>query len=446
MKNFILLSFCVLLINACVSKEDVTGIVTPSPTQIAWADAEIGLFLHLDMNMYEPETFRYEDASTLPSLSLFNPTHLNTDQWLEAAVALGAKYAVLTAKHGTGFTLWPTKYHDYHVGKTPWREGKGDIVADFVASCKKYGVKPGVYYNTGANTLYGSNYQRMEDSAQAVYNKLVINQLTELWTEYGKWFEIWFDGGVMSSEKGGVSEEVKRLVRESQPDAVLFQGPMGFENLVRWVGNEYGVAPYPCWATCDAVTQENGSVVIRGLHGSPDAAYWCPGESDFPIRNKQFMWQKGRDKPFFSLEELMTKYETSVGRNTNMLLGAVIDDTGIIPAADMKLIKEFGNTIRERYGSPLKHTKGKGKTLTIRLPKPVAVSRAILQEDISKGERTLKYKLFGKAEGEWVQLSEGSCIGHKHIEVFEKPIAVSEVKLQIDSAKATPHISNFAIY
>ncbi|MDR1814749.1 MAG: alpha-L-fucosidase, partial [Tannerella sp.] len=182
MKNLTLLSFCVLLINACVSKENETYIVTPSPSQLAWAESEIGLMLHLDMNMYEPETFRYEDASTLPSLSLFNPTQLNTDQWLQAAVSLGAKYAVLIAKHGTGFTLWPTEANDYHVGKTPWRDGKGDIVADFIASCKKYGIKPGVYYNTGANTLYGAQYTRMSDSAQFVYNNVVIKQLTELWT------------------------------------------------------------------------------------------------------------------------------------------------------------------------------------------------------------------------------------------------------------------------
>jgi len=447
MKNSTLFLFCFLLINACVSKEDETRIVTPSSTQLAWAEAEIGLMITLDMNMYEPETFRYEDASTLPSLSLFNPTQLNTDRWIEAAVALGARYAVLIAKHGTGFTLWPTKVNDYHVGKTPWRDGKGDIVADFVASCKKYGVKPGIYYNTGANTLYGAQYKRLSDSAQHVYNNVVIQQLTELWTQYGKWFEIWFDGGVMASEKGGISEEVKRLIREHQPDAVLFQGPMGLNNLLRWVGNENGVAPYPCWATADSVTQENGSVVIRGLHGNPNAAYWCPGETDFPLRTGgQWLWEKGRDKPLFSLNELMTKYETSVGRNTNMLIGAVIDDRGLIPEADVKRLEELGNAIRERYGSPLISTNGKGKTLKIKLPKPIVVNRAVLQEDISKGERTLKYKLFGKTDSEWVQLSEGSCIGHKHIDVFKQPLKVTEVKLQIDSAKATPHIANFAIY
>ncbi|MDE7152531.1 MAG: alpha-L-fucosidase [Candidatus Amulumruptor sp.] len=58
--------------------------------------------------------------------SNFNPTQLDTDQWLEAASKLGARYAVLVAKHCSGFSLWPAAMHDYSVKKSPWKGDEGD--------------------------------------------------------------------------------------------------------------------------------------------------------------------------------------------------------------------------------------------------------------------------------------------------------------------------------
>jgi alpha-L-fucosidase len=62
----------------------------------------------------------------------------------------------------------------------------------------------------------------------------------------------------------------------------------------------------------------------------------------------------------FPLDELMVKYETSVGRNTNMLLGIVIDDRGLVPDTDIKRIEELGTEIRNRYASPLKSVASEG--------------------------------------------------------------------------------------
>ena len=115
-----------------------------------------------------------------------------------------------------------------------------------------------------------------------------------------------------------------------QPNAIAFQGPSMFENLIRWVGNEDGTAPYPCWATANETTDSDGTVAVKGLHGDPNAKFWCPGEADFPLRwNRAFQggwfWKAGEDDKLFTVEQLMKKYETSVGRNTNMLVGVVID-------------------------------------------------------------------------------------------------------------------------
>ena len=124
-----------------------------------------------------------------------------------AAKAAGATYAVLVAKHCSGFSLWPTKAHPYSVKNTPWRNGQGDIVKDFIASCKKYGLRPGIYASTTAN-----GYLKVDNPGKVVsgdpeeqkkYNEIVKMQLTELWSEYGDLMEVWFDGGVLPPEKGG---------------------------------------------------------------------------------------------------------------------------------------------------------------------------------------------------------------------------------------------------
>ncbi len=442
------LSFSFLL--SCVEKESTT-IVFPSERQITWAQQEVGVLIHFDMPVYKPD-YNFRNWGTHPEATVFNPTELNTDQWLETAQKLGAKYAVLVAKHCSGFSLWPTEAHDYSVKNSPWKDGKGDIVKDFVESCKKYNIKPGIYASTTANGyLYVDNPGLVQEGSpvtQQEYNKIVTRQLTELWSNYGELFEIWFDGGVLSKEQGGA--DVLSLVQQLQPNTIAFQGPYGHPNLVRWVGNEEGVAPYPCWATTDSTTNADGTLVIDGLNGDPFAPFWCPGEADFTLRwNRSFQggwfWTGGQDHMMFTLDELMKKYVTSVGRNTNMLLGIVIDDRGLVPDADVQRIEEYGNEIRKQFGSPFKQTLGKGTEYTIKFNNPTKIDRAIIQEDISKGERILEYVLEGQKENKWITLASGSCIGHKRIEIFE-PQEISQIKLLIKDSKATPHILNFSVF
>ena len=312
----------------------------PTSCQEEWADMEMGVIIHHCMETYHPEIpeDQWKKAGSLMPAESFAPTDENTDQWIGTAAKMGAKYAVLVANHCSGFSLWPTKENDYSMAKSPYRNGQADVVKDFVESCKKYGVRPGLYYSTGCNTHCGINDDEEIDYRSAHYQQyvgMVTRQLTELWSQYGEMFEIWFDGGVVPLETGG--SDILGLLRKYQPNAICFQGPSGHPTNLRWVGNENGCAPIDCWST--AGTGSTGfadtSVDETGI-GRPDGAYWIPAETDMASRKQSalgggWFWQAGEDHLVYTAEELMDTYLTSVGRNSNLLLGMCIDQRGHFP-------------------------------------------------------------------------------------------------------------------
>lgn len=448
----LVLSVLLAVAHAAAAPSPSRPLTVPTPEQTVWAEAELGVIFHFDMPTFVPG-YNWRNWGSHPPASAFNPSALDTDQWIRAAKAMGATYAVLVAKHCSGFSLWPTKAHAYSVANSPYKGGKGDIVAEFVASCKKHGLKPGLYASTTANGyLWADNPGRVQKGGpvtQEEYNRIVETQLTELWTGYGELFEIWFDGGVLSRKEGGA--DVLSLVRRLQPKAVAFQGPHGHPNLVRWVGNEHGTAPYPCWATAGEGTRADGTKeVVGGNTGDPDGTLWCPGEADCTLRHNGsfqggWFWRKGEDHRLFTVPELMRKHETSVGRNTNMLLGIVVDDRGLVPEADVRRMAEFGEALRARYGNPLKTLSGTGRSFEMRLDAPAEIDHAVLQEDIAHGERIRAYELKGCVDGRWETLAKGSCVGHKRIETFA-PRTLTALRLDVTEAVAEPRLRTFSVY
>ncbi len=444
-------AFNLVFLTIDVAKAQKQHTALPTPEQVEWANAEIGVIIHLDINIYAPNTFSYKDKNTLPPLAIFNPSKLNTDQWIQAAKSAGAKYAILTAKHGTGFCLWPTKAHDYHVGNTPLRGGNADIVRDFIKSCKKYGIKPGLYFNTNFNTYYQAGYLPMSDEKRSSYNKAVYMQLKELWSEYGELFEIWFDGGVMSDTKGGIATEVTKLIQMYQPHAILFQGPSSCKNLIRWVGNEDGRAPLPHWSTTDFTTSSSGKEEIIGLTGKPDGKIWCPGEADFPNRKKTawnggWLWHSNQEEHLFSTEELLDRYYTSVGRNANMLIGMAIDTSGRFPDADALIFKQFGKKISHIFNKPLAETKGEGQVIELVITDtPCMINHIIIQEEIAFGEQIRAYRIESLNKGQWSVVCEGSTVGHKRIHKIANT-ETNKIRVIITKCTANPLIKNLSVY
>jgi alpha-L-fucosidase len=100
---------------------------------------------------------------------------------------------------------------------------------------------------------------------------------------------------------------------------------------------------------------------------------------------------------------MMKRYETSVGRNTNMLLGMVIDNNGRVPEVDANELILLGKAIKAKYGHPYKSSHREGTDITLSLNKPAYIDRTVIQEDIRMGELVLKYEIKGLSNGQWIK-------------------------------------------
>ncbi len=414
----------------------------PTPEQAAWQDLEVGMFIHYDIPVFTDggrgNGANWKSCGHLDP-NIFNPTKLDTDQWLDAAKALGAKYTVLVAKHCSGFMLWQSDAYPYGLRQTRWRDGKGDILRDYVNSCRKAGILPGLYVSWPANGHFGVDRGKVnlgkggDPARQAQYAKAYEKQITEAWGNYGKLAEVWFDGGIPSPEQGG--PDARAILKKLQPQAVVFQGPSA--NTIRWIGNEGGHAPDPCWAT----------VRKGGDHGAGDSdgQVWSPAECDVPARNHDWFWQPNGERRLYSLDQLVEMYYRSVGRNCNLLLNATPDRDGLIPAADIQRYREFAAEIQRRFGTSLAETTGTGDTVTLKLARPATIDHVILMEDIRQGERVREFVVEGLAGGQWKPLCQAQCIGHKRIDRFA-PVEVSEVRLRVTRSIAAPVIRRLAVF
>lgn len=447
-KLFFLLVCSTFVSIASISQSKKASLVLPNKAQVEWAEAEIGAMFHFDLVNYVPD-YDFRKWGTHPDVSVFNPSNVDTDQWISVAKAAGARYAVLVAKHCSGFSLWPTKAHDYSVKNAPWKNGQGDIVADFIASCQKYGVKPGIYASASANGYcYVDNPGKVQPGSpytQEAYNQIVVQQLTELWSNYGKLFEIWFDGGVLPVSEGG--PDLAPLLKKLQPDAIVFQGPSDANNLIRWVGNEEGVAPYPNWSRSDTTSSATGTVKVEHMNGDPDGQIWCPGEADFPLRTGWqggWFWKK-EGQGMLSVEQLLKNYNTSVGRNANMIIGIVVDTSGRVPEEDAARLKAFGDQLAKRFKKPVAATSGTGNEIILKAVAGKPKHYLVIQENIAKGERIRSYVVEALEGNRWNKIAEGSSVGYKRIHEIEN-LRTRQLRLRVTNAVGTVNIKSFSLY
>jgi alpha-L-fucosidase len=340
----------------------------PSAAQLAWMAKEVGVMVTFNLqslcvgagaanassqacqvsNLYVP---------TLAAVHGWSPPALDADAWLAAAASFGARYAVLTAAHMTGFALWPTRAHNVSMAAaTSWRGGGGDVVADFFAAAARANISAGVFYSTHFNWVLGVNEYRVgwprlyggAPLTQAAYEELVLLQLREL-AAYAP-FELWFDGGVNLSATPRVAAAVRALF----PDAICHScagfseaapGGPGAGRAVRWMGNEEGAMPLPSWAAADAAS--------IAPPGSPVGGVFAPPSCDTVLTEHQWFFEQGEDAHLRSTCALTNVYLTSVGRAANLILNMAPGPSGAILPAEAAAYAALGAAVACLWAAPL---------------------------------------------------------------------------------------------
>lgn len=449
---------CILLTNLIHIHGQPTTL--PTARQLQWQDMEYYTFIHFSINTFTDKEWGYGDEPP----SRFNPTELDTDQWAKVARDAGMKGIIITAKHHDGFCLWPSAYTEHSIKNSPFKNGQGDVVKDLAASCQKYGLKMGIYLSP-----WDRNHPDYGTPAYLTYYR---NQLTELLTQYGPLFEVWFDGANGGDGYYGGANEVRTvdkkgyydwsstypIIRQYQPDAVIFSdaGPD-----IRWVGNEKGYANQTTWSTIFRDSVYGGMPDFgRFAAGQEDGTHWIPTETDVSIR-KGWFYHAEEDDQVKTPEQLWDIYCNSVGLNSNLLLNLPVDRRGLVHENDVQslmrlkeiLDQTFQNNLIAASGAVPILTDGVREThlsvrdaLEIELTQPVEADLWVIQEAIQLGQNIRSFVLkLADEKGDWRTVYEGTTVGNKRIIRFEKQ-KITAVSFEILAAKSKVNISEVGLY
>ena len=417
------------------------GVTKPLPTQsqLAWQDMEYYFFMH-----FGPNTFTdLEWGKGTENAEVFDPQDLDCDQWCRIAKAAGAKGIIITAKHHDGFCLWPSKYSTHTVRESKWEDGKGDVLKELSESCKKYGLKFGVYLSP-----WDRNHPAYGTPA---YNDVFVNMLKEIFTNYGPIWELWWDGanGEGPNGKKQVYDFARftQVVRDLSPQTIIFSdiGPDA-----RWCGNEKGFAGKTNWDLLNTAGFEPGAGAPPTdtlNQGNMYGQNWIPAECDVSIRPGWF-YHKEEDSLVKNPQQLFEIYLKSVGHGANLILNVPPDRRGLITQYDSTSLMSFKKLREENFSNdltnqskeyfvynnnpiPIKRLNTGNResfesitmtgiqSLEVAFNGPEKINCVILKENLATGQNCAKFtiQLLNK-DHQIIKTIEGTTIGHKRIVTF----------------------------
>ncbi len=435
---------------------DIYTSIVPNRRQLIIQEMKYYAFIHYGVN-----TFTNREWGTgKESERVFNPKKQNTDQWCRAIADAGMKGVILTCKHHDGFCLWPTETTQHSVKNSPYKNGKGDVVREVSESCKKYGLKFGVYLSPWDRNAECYGTPR--------YNDFYIKQLTELLTNYGDIFMLWLDGACGAKADGQPVqkydfERIWNTAVELQPDIVM----SGCAPDVRWIGNESGKTRESEWnvvpkfqydqqnfaANCqtddnmkafqkrcqDVMLPDMGS---REFLSNFDEFMWYPAEVDVSIRLGWF-YHPLQVFTLKSLNHLMKIYYNSAGNNSLMLLNIPPNKNGLLSESDVKRLREMGKWIRKEDELLINDVKTQksddGYEIRLSFPRQ-SVDRIRLKEDTTKSQRVEKFSIYAGEK----KIFSGTIIGFSKIAVF-KPIITDNLTVKIEECRKEPYIEKVEV-
>jgi len=441
----------------------------PSKAQLDYHKEELAAFIHYGMNTYTNS----EWGNGRENPQNFNPTNLDTDQWIKTLKDAGFKRTIMVVKHHDGFVIYPSQYTKHTVAASPWKNGKGDLLEEISKSATKYDMNMGVYLSP-----WDANNPNYHVNTEKEYNEYYLNQLKEIlgnpkYGNNGKFIEVWMDGA-----RGSGAQKVTytfdkwfEYIKKAEGDIAIFSAQ---PTSVRWIGNERGIAGDPVWHKVKKakITDDVKNDYLN--HGDPEGDMYSVGEADVSIRSGWFYHDNQQPK---SIKDLMDIYFKSVGRGTPLLLNIPPNKEGKFAEADVARLQEFRATLDQMYATDFAKgatvtasstrknhlyqashlTDGKDDTswalandaktgeFTVDLGQKRRFDVVELKEDIAKGQRISGFKVEVELNGRWVPYGEGSTVGYRRL-IQGQPVEAQKIRVTITGAQATPILTNFSVY
>ena len=320
----------------------------PNKTQQLLIDRGYGMFIHFGINTFAD--VEWSDG-TIP-VEKYNPVSLDCDQWVRVARDAGFRYVLLITKHHDGFCLWDSKFTDYDVASSPV---KTDVVAEVSKACKKYGLKFAVYYS-----LWDRHESSHNNPDPQVYTQYMLNQLTELFTNYGEICELWFDGGWKKKPGDWGIDKLYALVKKLQPQCavgvnhtiVYEEGKRNFvipDDMI--VDNKYFFQYFPgdfrLWDPKIAHLSDKKQYLHEGK------SYYMPFEHTICI-SKQWTWfQKSTPGQVRDLDELEELFYWCTANNNSLVLDIPPARSGRLYEHEANTAIALGKRLNIQKGKPL---------------------------------------------------------------------------------------------
>lgn len=293
---------------------------------------KFGMFVHFNLATSAGTDWAggYEDPG------LFNPAKLDCSQWADAARNAGMNYLVLTVKHTEGIVLYPSSVTTRDTRMfSRFREGKGDIVREFVDACHSRGLKVGLYYcfpgdysddaHKNAPPPDMPNLHGFPPEAAADYAGFIKRQISEMLARYGPIDLLWID------------QYDNKYTRERWPEIRNFLKALQPHCLV--LANN-----------------------ARNLQDSDVLSYEYPWKSEMPsLGNRlpaevcdtiqsgaRWFWRDSPKPPDLqAASEIVAKLRMCNERHANYLLDVPPDPDGLISGPQLQRLREVGTLLRQ---------------------------------------------------------------------------------------------------
>ena len=223
---------------------------------------------------------------------------------------------------------------------------------------------------------------------------------------------------------------------------------------IRWVGNENGTAPQENWNVLD----------LRGY------LRYRSAEADTPLRKSHWFWHPNDENSLKSVSELLDTYNQTVGRGAQLMIGLAPDNRGLLPDADVRRLKEFGEAVGSIY-APEKNLAARATNasafrgavdsdpdtmwsapegsrsavIDLLFAQPIRFDRTLTMEWLVDGQKVQKYAIQVMDGAKWKTIYSGTTIGHKKIDLFPR-VSAQHIRLNILSSSGTPRIREFQLF